>query len=266
MQKLLAILTMVLSAAGARAAGDASDILACVSGNMPSGPAISQIEVTTTDSAADGSQTLAGRIFTARKHTSADAGTQLWAMLRIDAPAHLAGAAYLVREIGNRLTDEMFVYLPAVGRVRRITGSFANAPLLGTTFSYFDFKQLWNAFGDLTPAAVHDAQPIEGRPTKLLELRTQPESEIDYDIVSVRIDLETCLPLRAEFKSSGEVVKRFTAPTEAITESDGRWYLSEIHMRDLVDNAESELRVRSLKEMDGSGREYFDPESFHDQD
>ena len=46
------------------------------------------------------------------------------------------------------LRDGMFVYLPAVKRVRRVTGTFADGALMGTNFSYFDFKQLQNTFGD----------------------------------------------------------------------------------------------------------------------
>lgn len=235
-------------------------------GNVPSGPTVSEVEVTTTDRAADESQTLAGRIFAARQRASGDTESQLWAMLRVDDPGHLEGAAYLVREVGNVLRDEMFVFLPAVGRVRRITGSFANAPLLGTTFSYFDFKQIWNAFGDLTPAAVGDPDEIRGRPVHKLHLTPRPDTEIEYSKVSVWVDRESCLPLRADFKSDGELVKRFTVPEGGIAQSEGRWYLGRIHMRDIVDNVESDMRIENLKTMDEPGGPFFDPETFHQQE
>lgn len=261
-------MVMALLSVGARAAGDASDVLACVRGNVPSGPTVSTVEVTTTDPAAEQSNTLAGRIVAARRSSDEQGESRLWAMLRVDKPERLKGAAYLVREVGNKLRDEMFVYLPAVGRVRRITGSFANKPLLGTTFSYFDFKQIWNAFGDLTPVALGesaDKARIHGRSVSKLHLHTQPDTEIDYGTVAVWVDRESCLPLRVDFKSDGQVIKRFTVPKGGIAQSDGRRYLSRIRMRDLTEDVVSVMRIESVNSLDKAAQPLFDPESFYKQ-
>lgn len=263
MKKLLVAITMGLVATGVQAADDAASIMACVRANVPSGPTVSEITVTTSDPATKASQTLSGRLYIGRAPASVEGAPQLWALLRVTKPEYLHGAAYLVREVGNRLRNEMFVYLPAVGRVRRITGSFANKPLLGTTFSYFDFKQLWNAFDDLIPVALAGTTKINGRPAYELHFHTPDDSRISYSTVAVWVDKQACVPVRADFIRDGAVIKRMTVPQGALAKSDGYWYPTRIKMRDLVDNLQSVMQIKSLRSLEGSGKSLFDPETFY---
>lgn len=263
MRKLLITLTIVFCASSAQAAVDASEIMACAFGNAPAGPTVSDVTVTTFDPVTEGSRTLSGQFFIARTKGDDATGSQLWAMLRVDKPDYLHGAAYLVREVGGTLRNEMFVYLPAVGRVRRITGSFANKPLLGTTFSYFDFKQIWNAFGDLIPVALAETVTVNDRPAYKLHFHTRPDTRISYSTIAVWVDKQTCVPVRADFMRDGEVLKRMTVPKGAIAQTDGRWYPGRIRMRDLVNKLESVMRIKNIKSLEGSGKSLFDPETFY---
>lgn len=260
---LVATFVFVLLAGSAQAAEDAQAILACMRSNIPTAATVSKISVTTSDPATNASRTLKGRLYIAREPISGQGSPQLWAMLRVIAPKYLHGAAYLVREVGNKLRDEMFVYLPAVGRVRRITGSFANKPLLGTTFSYFDFKQIWNAFGDLIPVALGEEVEIHGRAAYKLHFHTHPDSRISYDTVAVWVDQKTCVPLRADFMHDGVVAKRMTVPKGAIDRSQGHWYPTRITMRNLVANLKSTMRIGSVKPLDASSASLFDPDTFY---
>lgn len=264
MKQLLTVISIALFATGAQAAGDVSSILACMRSNVPPTPMVAEVSVTTSDPATDVSRTVAGRFFLARGPAEGEGGSQLWAMLRIQKPEYLEGAAYLVREVDNRLRNEMFVYLPAVGRVRRITGSFANKPLFGTTFSYFDFKQIWNAFGDLMLVAIEGTTKINGRPVYKLHFHTPPDSRIAYSTIAVWVDKKTCVPLRVDFIRDGEVIKRMTVPKGALEKTaNGYWYPSRIEMTDLVDNLTSVMRIQSLKKLEKPRQSLFDPESFY---
>lgn len=263
MRKIVFAITILLLASGAQAANDASSILACMRGNVPAGPMVSKISVTTHDPGTDAEQTLSGQFYVAREQAKGASGAQLWAMLRVMKPEHLAGAAYLVREVNNKLNDEMFVYLPAVGRVRRITGSFANKPLLGTTFSYFDFKQIWNAFGDLVPVALSETTKVNGRSAYVLHFHTQPETRISYSKVAVWVDQKTCVPIRADFIRDDEVLKRMTVPKGAIEHSETHWYPARIRMRDLVNNLVSVMHIKDLRSLEEDKGALFAPDAFY---
>lgn len=262
MRKILATIMMALCVTSVQAATEPSEILACVFANAPTGPTVSEVTVTTQDPASDASRTLSGKFYVAR---SAGDGQddQLWAMLRVSQPAYLHGAAYLVREVGDALGDEMFVYLPAVGRVRQITGSFANKPLLGTTFSYFDFKQIWNAFGDLIPVALAKSAEINGREAYRLHLHTHPDTRISYSTIALWVDQQTCVAVRADFMRDGEVLKRMTVPKGALVQVNGRWYPDRIRMIDLINNLESVMRIENVKSFDDPAASLFDPDSFY---
>src|SRR3546814_18541356 len=69
--------------------------------------------------------------------------------MRISAPGDLAGASYLLRERDNG--DEMYVYIPALSKVRRVSGAAVDGSLWGTDLSFADVKQLGNAFGGSDP-------------------------------------------------------------------------------------------------------------------
>lgn len=61
---------------------------------------------------------------------------------RFQRPPHLRGMAFLGIESGKlRASDERFVYLPSLRRVRRVGGTHASDSFLGTDLSYHDFER-----------------------------------------------------------------------------------------------------------------------------
>src|SRR5919109_475270 len=89
------------------------DITSCMRANIPQTVRIQQVEITSWDRD-QGERRLKGKLFGTREKERARV------MMRIEAPSDLAGAAFLVRE--TEKSDETFLYLPAVQKVRRITG------------------------------------------------------------------------------------------------------------------------------------------------
>src|ERR1051326_4161390 len=107
-------------------------ILDCMRANIPPTVRIQTVEVTAFDRTG-GQRSMRGRLFGMREDN------RVRIMLRIEAPVDLAGASYLVREAAP--ADEMYLYLPSVNRVRRITGAALDGQLWGTDLSYNDFKR-----------------------------------------------------------------------------------------------------------------------------
>jgi hypothetical protein len=233
-------------------------IVDCMRANVPPQLSIGLVELTVYDRVG-GSRQMKGRMFT-RKDSGGNGGL-MTASMRIDSPQEFKGAAYLVRETEDYLRDGMFVYLPSVKRVRRVTGSFADASLLGTNFSYFDFKQLQNAFGDLS-ATVESVEHVNGRPTSVLSFKALPGAETRYSGVKAWIDQQACVGVRAEFYEGKKLVKELTSPGGSLKQAGAVWYVSEIEMRDPGAGTRTVLRLGGLDAAKAPPPRYFDPNAF----
>ena len=121
------------------AAGTVEAIDACMRANIPPALQIRQFSLNAVD------HNGAGRLMKGRLYAIRDNGL-LRTMLRIDSPPDLRGAAYLLREGEAAQQDAMYVYLPALNKVRRIMGGTQDNPLFGTDLSYADLKQISHAF------------------------------------------------------------------------------------------------------------------------
>jgi hypothetical protein len=256
MKRTAILLLLGLLSLPAGAEDPARKVLDCVRANVPPQLSIERIELTVHDRGG-GSRQLTGRLFVRKEASGLLAGT-----LRVDGPAEFKGAAYLVRETEDYLRDGMFVYLPGVKRVRRVTGTFADASLMGTNFSYFDFKQLQNAFGDLS-GTLEGSEPVNGRPAHVMSFQVLPGAETRYTGVRVWFDQQACVGVRAEFRENKRVVKELNSLPGSLKQAGGTWYVSEIEMRDLPAGTRTVLRMGGLDPKTPPPARYFDPNSFY---
>ncbi|MGH8454471.1 MAG: outer membrane lipoprotein-sorting protein [Nevskiales bacterium] len=242
-------------------AEEADKILNCMRGNVLPGSQAQELELSTTD-ITGATRTLKGKLFTTREQLP-EADGLLRATLQITAPEHLVGAAYLLRQTEDRRFDSMYVYLPSVHRVRRVSTEFADGSLLGTNFSYYEFKQLTNAFWDLGPKVEPDAE-VDNRDTHVVLFSARPnDTTAIYSSVRVWLDQKTCVPLKAEFYKGDALRKRFSAPAKALQKSGDHWYLTEMEMRDLLDDTRTVLRIVSMTEQKQLPSRLFDPNLFY---
>src|SRR3546814_17053306 len=116
--------------------------------------------------------------------------------MRISAPGDLAGASYLLRERDNG--DEMYVYIPALSKVRRVSGAAVDGSLWGTDLSFADVKQLGNAFGGSDPKMGND-DVIAGRTVHVLSGMPSACDSARFTRLVAQGDAKSCGPLRAEF-------------------------------------------------------------------
>jgi hypothetical protein len=257
MKRFLLLFVLALSLPAA-ASDEVQPLLECLRANIPESLRVQQVALITTGRD-DKPRELRGTLFAMREN-AATGGVR--AMLRLDAPEHFKGAAYLVREDQREVGDGMYVYLPAVRRVRRITGSFADGALLGTDFSYQEFKLMLGAFGD---GDVHqiDDETVGGRESAVLVLTPGDARVTRYTEIRAWIDRESCLPLRAEFREGDTLRKRYSADVEGLRSTNGHWYAAIATMEDLVEQSRTEVQVLGV----GIGTQlpdrHFDPRLFH---
>jgi hypothetical protein len=183
-------------------------------------------------------------------------------MLHITAPSNVAGASYLVIESGGNQEDDMYVFLPAINRVRHVTGSFANGSLLGTDFSYAEVKQIVNAFSGAS-GQVQGTEKLDGRDTHVLSIKPLPALKSPYTTVKAWVDTQNCTLMQAEFNSGTTIRKRLTSPADGIKQSGKYWYQSEVSMQDLRSGTQTIMRLSGVDSTKSISSTNFSPATFY---
>lgn len=150
-------------------------------------------------------------------------------MVTFTDPAELAGVTFLSAPGGN-----MWIYLPANGRVRRISGSMVSDGFGGSDFSYGDMADIsytgQDSILEMTETEVSD------RPAWLLTIDDAGAQR------RIWVDREQDVPLAVEeLGPTGETEKRVEFGD--FRETDGLTLPCLITMRDLKKGSRTELRV-----------------------
>ncbi len=243
---------LLVLAAPVQAGPDEDKLMACMRGNIPPTLRIQEFQLTSVDQKGD-KRLLTGRLFAKREKEL------LRAMLKLSAPADVSGAAYLIRE--GVKADEMYVFLPALNKTRRITGGAGDGPLFGTDLSYADIKQVQNAFSGSTPK-IEAREKINSRPVTVLGVVPTPGSGSRYSRIKAWIDDASCLALKVEFMEGSTTRKRLAAPASAIAKAGDYWYVNDSTMTDLKLGTKTQLKITGVKSGEDLANRYFDSRNF----
>ncbi len=230
------------------------EIRACVEANFPARNFRQQVRLSSTD-AAGGEQVLQARLYGVRGESS-----QLNLMLSVEQPQDLSGARYLLLSRSSR--DDMYVYLPAMDRVRRIMGGMRGQPLWGTDFSYEDIKHL-QAGLNKTQTRYLGAGSKAGRELHRLQVDPDPLAESGYQKIEIDLDVLTCLIVEARFFDDAGLSKRLSSATEAFRQVDGRWIFGDVRMQSLRNGTHSRLEVSEVVFDQSLPRTLFNPKTFY---
>lgn len=135
---------------------------------------------------------------------SADEGRSQ--LIKFLEPADVRGSGFLSVEKASGETETM-IYLPALGRVRRVAGGQKQDAFFGSDFSYEEISSLSGDFGDDLETTLLETLP---GPVYVIEGVAKPGSDASYDRVVFQVPEATLLPERVEFYRSGELVKVLT--------------------------------------------------------
>ncbi|MGQ0618341.1 MAG: outer membrane lipoprotein-sorting protein [Panacagrimonas sp.] len=245
----------LLAAAPAQAVDSIERIEACMRANLPTTVQVRDFELVSTDKTG-GTRTLAGKL-----HARLENGL-INATMRVEQPPDLRGAAYLVREAKADKDEEVYVYLPALQKVRRVNGGMKDSPLFGTDLSYADIKQLAYAFTGET-LKLEKEDTLEKRPMWLLSMAPDPAHGARFDKVLAWIDQKTCMVLKAEFLSDGTVRKRFASAAKFLVQSGPHWYFSEGRVEDLQEKTFTDVRILDVTSGKDLADRLFNPRMFY---
>lgn len=252
-RKAVFALALGLCGGGFAIAGPAEDkLMACMRANIPATLRIQEFKLQSVDRKGE-KRLMTGRLFAKREDDL------LRAMLKLSEPFDLKGAAYLIRE--GKKADEMYVFLPALNKTRRIMGGASDSPLFGTDLSYADIKQLQSAFDGAAPRIVA-REKLEGRAVTVLSAVPMAGPGSRYSSVKAWIDDSSCVATKVEFFEGSTTRKRLLAPATAIAKAGNYWYLSELTMTDLKLGTKTQLKITGVKSGEDVANRYFDARNF----
>ncbi len=152
-----------------------------------------------------------------------------------------------VRGTGLLMTDEdTWLYLPALGRSRRIAGHAKKGDFMGSDLSFDDMEQLgMTGFSAKFAPKLLGFEVLEDAETYVIELAPLA-SDSDYSMLVMWVDRIRFLPRKIEYMDAdGKLLKILR--NESIREIDGRWVASALEMQNVQQGTKTILNVSDVK-------------------
>ncbi|MFQ6104426.1 MAG: outer membrane lipoprotein-sorting protein [Candidatus Glassbacteria bacterium] len=163
-------------------------------------------------------------------------------LIRFTRPADIRGTSFLVWE-HEAEEDERFLYLPALGRTRRITSAEKTDSFAGTDFTYEDISGL--EYEDFTYRLLGDSTITTGEECYILE-SVPKKSGADYARSLALVDKESFLPMSSDYiDSRGRTIRHFSLIRKEKIE--GIWTMTEMTMDDLENNHRTHIVTTSVR-------------------
>jgi hypothetical protein len=140
-------------------------------------------------------------------------------LLRFSAPPDMAGAGFL--QIEHRdADDDRYLFLPELGRSRRIAGSLRSSAFMGTDFAFADLdrRDLREGIDTLLPdvsVAQYACHVVQVVPTR---------SDSPYSRIVVYVRPDNGVPLKMEMFDRAQVLAK-TFDARELRRVDGVWYI-----------------------------------------
>ena len=178
-------------------------------------------------------------------------------LVRFTAPADISGTGFLVWEHADA-EDERFLYLPALGRVRRIAGSETQESFVGSDLTYEDIggrelEDYTYAFAPGEPAwtgpdgAAHEVWRLESR---------AKGRDAAYPRVVSLVRKDNFVVVAAHvFNRRNEEEKTYTV--KRLERADGIWTAMDLTMTNQLQRTRTELTVTAVKYNVGLAEDAF---------
>ncbi|MGJ8668472.1 MAG: outer membrane lipoprotein-sorting protein [Oceanococcus sp.] len=179
----------------------------------------------------------------------------------VKAPSDVAGTSVLLRR-DDAGKESIKLYLPALRRVRTVTGSMASQGILGTDFSYRDIKDIFGSVreGEVTLLP----EPEGGEDFHRLSIVPAAEQESPYQSLLVDIDKTHCVPMQLQFETAQQgITKIMTGDPETLHTLDEQHMLLRYTMRDVVKGSQTEMDLGPPEYDEKISRTAFNPSSFY---
>jgi outer membrane lipoprotein-sorting protein len=131
-----------------------------------------------------------------------------------------------------KLGDELWIYLPSVDRVQKISGHMLRQGMMGSDLSYEDLmasRELRKRYD----AKVIGEDTVDGRPCWKLEMKAKDDS-VTYPKRITLIDKETHIPLKQELYALSGLLLKTWAMSDVKDFPGGRKFPTKMTVEDHV--------------------------------
>ena len=248
--KILLAALLTLCSLSASAAEIPQVIKSCIQRNLPETTSAQSIELRARDRSGY-EQVLEADVYYKRY-----AEDQARVMMYFREPVDIRGARFLVVE--KQPQNDMYIYMPSLFKVRRVTSRNISNSIMGTDFSYEDFARIQGMLSDIHADQFPD-DTLAGRAVYVL--MSYPDESSGYVKVATYIDKESCIPLKTDLYESGhELRKQLSVDPATIRQQAGIYYPGELVVKDLKQKTETRLIVRNVSIGAALGDDLFDAE------
>ena len=162
----------------------------------------------------------------------------------VQAPEDAAGIALLVHSWKEK-SDDIWLYLPAVKRVKRITSSGRSGYFLGSDFRFGDFTSTGPS--EQGQLGLAGEEQLENCFCKILERIYAEDEEEPYHRVRVWIDEEAYRVHRVEYYDAKNRLEKTLAISDYRLHEERHWRAHHLLMQNHLTMGETELRIESIR-------------------
>jgi len=167
-------------------------------------------------------------------------------IFRFLSPAEVKNVTMLSLKDG----EEIYLYMPAFKKVRRIAGSSKKEKFAGTNFSFGDFG------GGYTKDDYESSLVSEDEQTYVLDLKPN-DTDTDYSKLTMTVDKEKFYFKKIEFFDLEGNPWKVLDIQEVKEETDGSITIMKLTFTDLKDNTKSFLQMESVEKGVNLAKDFF---------
>lgn len=165
-------------------------------------------------------------------------------LLEYLSPADVAGTKFLsIKKEGQ--DSQMWLFLPALGRERRIAGAASKDKFMGTDFTYEEIGNASSYRDDYKAVRLPD-ETLDARKAYVLKLT--PKQKSDYSFVKIWVWQDEFIPLRIEFYNLDNKLKKLLTNTDLSKNNKGEWQPNTITMSDVLGGTKTIIKLLETKE------------------
>ena len=158
-------------------------------------------------------------------------------------PASVKNTRFLTRQRSDGI-DDQWIYLPALGRIKRIAATEGGGSFMGSDFTYADMASTTYDTDEAEHTLIGE-ETLQGRAAYVVE--SVPITTSDYGKTIIWVDQQTYLPLKVDFYDQSGLTRVKQLTTDAIDYLEGRWITRSITMTTLGTGHSTRIEILQAK-------------------
>jgi hypothetical protein len=173
---------------------------------------------------------------------------------RFLSPAEVEGTGFLSIDKPEIDDEDMYLYLPALGSVRKISGSQKNGSFVGTDFSYNDLSLISaENYND-----DYKAEILKENEQEYILKIVPTDKDIDYKYGKLTLSKKTWYPVKVEFYDSRDKLQKILTNYN-VEQIQGYWTPQRVIMEDVQRETKTILYLESVVYNDEVNDRIFSP-------